>query len=144
MVLEKEVVLVSNTTNPTKDGALHKVVCIAAEAVDNVMIVPDVQLRDLRVRRLEGLLAVPTGIVVEVVLIAFGTHFLIERKITSLYGIVNVCPRLRYQTSAMSSKRASQIEKETYLERSIDTHAIIVDLVPTSNHDMKRALFVHA
>ena len=49
MVLKEEVVFMRYSSNPAEDWTLHEVVCVASEAVDDVVIVPDIELRYLSI-----------------------------------------------------------------------------------------------
>lgn len=123
MVLKEEVVFVRDTTDSSEDGALHEVVGVGAESVDDVVIVPDVHLSNLAVGSRERLLAIPPDVVVEVVLVAVGAHLLAEGVFASFVGARDVRPRL---------------------QRAIHSDSVIVDLITSSNHDVKRSLLVHA
>lgn len=59
MVLEKHVVLVSDTTDASENIALHEVVDIRAKSVDNVVVIPDIDLGNLAIGSSKGLSAVP-------------------------------------------------------------------------------------
>ena len=87
--------------------------------IDNIMIVPNVDLRDLSVRRREGLRVVPSDVVVVVVLITLRPQIFVERKVSSSLRIANVSPRL---------------------ERTIYSDTIIVYLIASANHDVERLL----
>jgi hypothetical protein len=123
VVLKEEVVFVRNTANSPEYSALHEVIGVRAEAVNDVMVVPDVDLWNLAVRSREGALAIPPDVVVEVVLVAVIAHLLAEGILAALVWVANGRP---------------------FLERAIDTHSIVVDLVASTNHDMERPLLVHA
>ena len=122
MVLKEEVVLMRHASNSAEDGALHKVVGVAAEAVDDVVVVPYVELRDLSIRHAKGVGVVPAHVVVEVILIASRAHVFVEGELAAFARVRNGRP---------------------WLERAVRTNRIIVDLIPTANHNMKRLLLVH-
>lgn len=122
VMLEEHVVLVRHASYTAEDGTTHEMVGVRAEPIDDVVIVPDVELRDLAVSARERLSAVPPDVVVEVVLVASRPHVLVERVLPSLPRIGNVRPRP---------------------QRTVDAYAIVVDLVAASNHDVERLLCVH-
>ena len=122
MVLKEEVVLMRHPSNSAEDGALHEVVGVAAEAVDDVVVVPDVELRDLSVGHAEGVGVVPAHVVVEVVLIASRPHVFVEGELAALARVRNGRP---------------------WLERPVCTNRIIINLIPAANHDMEGLLLVH-
>ena len=123
MVLEQHVVLVRNTSDTAEDGAAHEVVSVRAEAINNVMVIPDVQLRDLAVGVREGSHAVPLDVVVKVEHVALVAHVLAKGEVATLLGVSNGGPRR---------------------QRATDTHAVVVDLVAASDHDVEGRLLVHA
>lgn len=123
VVLEEAVVLEANPTNASEDGAFHEAVCVGAKSVDNVMVVPDIDLRNGCIGTCERLGAIPADIVLEVVFVAVGPHLVVKRKVSSLVRVANVCPGL---------------------ERAIDSNTIIVDLITATNHDMEGSLFVRS
>lgn len=59
-----------NTANAAKDGAAHEVICVASKPINDVVVVPDIQLRDLAIGVRERLGTIPSNIVVEIVLVA--------------------------------------------------------------------------
>lgn len=87
------------------------------------MIIPNIDLRDNRIGALERLLAIPSNVVLEIEFVAVRAHAFWERKVPSLLRIANVCPRLQWAR---------------------DSHAVIVDLIAATNHDMEGLLIVHA
>lgn len=123
VVLEKQVVLVRHTTNASEHGTLHEVISVRAKTVDDVVVVPDVDLRDLAVRVGEGTLSVPPHVVVEVIFVAVAAHRLRKRVLATLVWVTDSRPRL---------------------QRSVYTHSVIVDLIASTKHNVERLLFVHA
>ena len=123
MMLEQEVVLVCNSTDSSENSAVHEVVGIRAETIDDVVIIPDVDLGNLAVGSRKWLVAIPLHVVVEVVLVALIAHLLVKGKFASLVGVSNICPGL---------------------QRPIDSYTVIVNLITSANHDMEWFLFVHA
>ena len=136
-MLEQQVVLVRNTTDASKDIATHEVVSIRAKPVDDlrrisfgseemesptdIMVIPDVQLRNLAVGCRKGLGVVPTQVVLEVVVVAFRAQLLRERKVPALLRVLDIGPRP---------------------QRAGYSDAIVVDLVSAPNHDVVGPLFM--
>lgn len=63
--------------------------------VNDVVVVPDVQLGNLGVGCFERLLSIPAGIIVEVVVVTLGPHLFIEGELSALPWVGNVRPRLK-------------------------------------------------
>ena len=122
-MLEQAVILECHSTNSSKDGTLHEMIRVRAEAIDNVVVIPDIDLRDLPVRSFERFVAVPTNVIGIVVPITLSSHFSIE---------IMVAPFMRVRDFRPS------------LQRTIHTDAVVVDLVATTYHDMERFLRVHS
>ena len=87
------------------------------------MVIPDIQLWNGAIGTLEWLLSIPIDVIVEVVVITSGTHVLAKGEMLSLPGITNVRP---------------------FLQGTIHSNTIIVDLIAPANHDMERLGAVHA
>ena len=121
MVLKQAVILEGDAANASKNSTLHEVIRVASETVDDIMVIPDIDLRNLRIGSGEGLGAIPCNVVVEIESVACGAHFIIEWIFFPFLRIGDVRPGL---------------------QRSLDSDTIIVDLIPTANHDMKWALGV--
>lgn len=122
VVLEEAVVLESHATNTPEDRAAHKVVCVRTKAINNVVIVPDVDLGDLRIGRLEGFRVVPADIVGVVVVIAASSHFLVKVVRAALVRVRNRSP---------------------LIQRTVYANPVIVNLVTTSNHTVEGLSCVH-
>lgn len=60
MMLEQQVVLMCYASYSLKDWAMHKVVGIAAKAVDYIMVIPHVQLSNLSICTGEWLRRIPS------------------------------------------------------------------------------------
>lgn len=123
MVLEEQVVLVSYTTNTSENSTSHEVISITAETINNVVVVPDIKLRNLTVGEGKGLGSVPADVVVEVVFVTLCAELFVEREMSSLVRRTNVSP-------------GSQ--------RTVNSDTVVVDLVTTTNHDVERLLLMHA
>jgi len=120
-MLEETVIFETNTTNASEDRAFHEVVCVGAEAINDVVVVPYVDLGDCGVPACERFSAVPSDIVLEVVLVALSPYLVAKGKCLSLVRIANRSPGL---------------------ERAVDSNSIVVDLIATTYHDMEGTLFV--
>src|SRR4051812_39259356 len=111
-----------NSANTPEHSAVHEVVGVGAEAIDDVVVIPDIDLGNLAVGSRKGLVAIPPDIVVVIVLVAFIAHLPIERIFASFVRVANVGPGL---------------------ERAIYSHSVIVDLVASTDHHVKGSLLVH-
>ena len=128
MVLEQHVVLVSSAANAPEDVALHELVDVGTEAIDDlrgqyfpyprgkrgtyIVVVPDVQLGNLAVGIRKRLGRVPADVVLQVVVVALLTEGLRERMVLPLLGVADVGP---------------------VVERAGDTDAVVVDLIAAAN-----------
>lgn len=120
-MLEETVVFEADTAYASKDGASHEMIRIRAEPIDDIVVVPDVDLRYLRIRRSERLGAIPSNVVVEVIFVAVFPHALIKWVVSSFGGIGNPRPLFQWP---------------------IHANSIVVDLVTTADHDMEGFLMV--
>ena len=123
MMLKKTIVLEADASNPSEDSTTHEVVCIRAESVYDVVVIPDVHLGYCGICRSERLCGVPFGIVVEVIFITTNSHRLVKWVVSPLLRIANISLRF---------------------EGSCSAHSVIVDLVSSTNHDMKRTLLMYS
>jgi len=87
------------------------------------VVIPDVDLGNGSVCRGEGLSAVPSYVIVIVILVTLGSHLVVEGEMSPLMRVADVDP---------------------WLERTIDLDPVVVDLVTTTYHDVERPLFVNA
>ena len=110
------IALVSHSANSAKDSTAHKVISVGAETINDIMVIPDVQLSDAAIGTLERLLAIPANVIIEIIVVALGAQFLAEEEIASLLGIANSGP---------------------FSQRTVNSHAIVVDLITATNHDVK-------
>jgi hypothetical protein len=85
---------------------------VGAEAIDDIVVVPEVELRDLSVRASERLSAVPAQVVGDIVVVAGLAKGLWELVVAALARIRDVRPRS---------------------ERSVDADAVVVDLITTTD-----------
>ena len=92
-MLEQAVVFECNTANTTKYSTAHEVIGIATEAIDNIMVVPHVQLRDLPIRCSKSARRIPSNVIVEVKLVTIVAHLCIERVCSSPLWVSYICPR---------------------------------------------------
>lgn len=111
MVLEEEVVLVCYTANAAENVAFHEIFDVGAKAVNNVVVVPEVELRNLSVGSGEGLGGVPTDVVGDVVIVAFFAELLWEWVVAALAWVGDPGP---------------------WIERAVDTDAVVVNLVASA------------
>ena len=123
VVLEEAVVLEGDAADAAEDGAAHEVVGVGAEAVDDVVVVPDVDLGDAAVGLLEGLGGVPADVVGVVVLVAALAHGVVKVVGATLVGVGDAGP---------------------LLQGPVDADAVVVDLVAAPDHDMEGLLGVDA
>ena len=108
MVLEEAVILEAYTSNAAKDRTSHEMIGVGAElffkrsdlvnstgrknnsySIDDVMVVPDVDLRNRGIGSRKRFGTEPTNIILEVILVACCPNFFSEWIITSLLGICN-------------------------------------------------------
>src|SRR5204863_9951307 len=122
VVLEQAVILEGNAPDAAKDGTLHEMIGIGTESVNDIMVVPDVDLGYLRVCTGKRLRPVPLYIVIEIIIIASCSHLVWERMYSSLMRVGNFGPGFQW---------------------TIHPYSIIVDLVATANHDMKRPFLMN-
>ena len=111
-MLEEHVVLPRRRPDAPKDVALHELVDVGAEAVDDIVVVPDVELGDLAVGHGEGAGRVPADVVLEVVIVAVLAQLLGEGVLAPLLGARDVGP---------------------LAQRALDADAVVVDLVAASD-----------
>lgn len=121
-----------DTSNAAEDGTLHEMIRVAPKSVDDVVVVPNVELWYHAVGIGEWLCAVPPNVVLQVPLVTIGPQFLIEMVFSSLMWIGDVCP---------------------WTKRPCDADAVIVDFynqvsncwkmsgsdrhtIPSTNHDV--------
>lgn len=123
MVLEQAIIFEADATNTSEDWTSHEVVCIRAKPIYNVMVIPNVDLWYRRVCRCEWLGTVPSDIVVKVVFVAVCSHLIAEGEVSSLVRTANIGPWFKW---------------------SIHSHAVIVNLVTATDHDMERLLLMSA
>lgn len=137
MMLEKHVIFVRASTDSAEDIASHELVDIGPKAVDNVVIIPNIDLRsthrgqqsnmgrrgttrthsrNLPVGRCEWLGRIPANVVLEIVVVAFGTQFLGETVLSTLVGI-------RYSRPCC--------------QRPIYSDSVVVDLIAATKHDVE-------
>lgn len=139
MVLEEHVEFMRASTDPAEDIALHEIVHIGPEAINDIMVVPDVDLGhgceclisllpahalprrttylgNLPVGRRKRLGRVPADIVLEVIVVAFCTKLLGESIVSALLGVRDGCPGC---------------------QRAADANSIIVNLIAATEHDME-------
>jgi hypothetical protein len=114
-------ILVSNAANASEDVASHKMISIGPEAVDYIMVIPNVELWNASISTLERFQPVPANVVVKIMLIASLTQVLIERELPSLTRIRDIRP---------------------CFQRPGNAHIIIVNLITTTKHNMERILLV--
>ena len=120
MVLEEQVVLVSSSTDATEDIAFHEAIDVRAEAVNNVVVVPKVERRNLSVHACEWLSIVPANVVGEVVVVALLSELFWEWILATLLWVRDLSP---------------------WSERSVDTNAVVVDLITTAEPIVKLVSF---
>ena len=108
MVLKEAVVLEAYTSNAAKDRTFHEMVGVGAElyckqsdlenltgrrnysySIDDVMVVPDVDLCNGGIRSRERFSTEPANVILEVVLVAFCPKFFSEWILTSLLWVCN-------------------------------------------------------
>lgn len=118
VMLEQTVVLVRHASDAAEDRALHEVVGIGAEAVDDIVVVPDVDLGNPSAGTLEGFMSIPPHVVPVVVVIAVSSQLVVEIMRPSLVRVGDVGP---------------------LPERAINPDAVIIDLVAAADHDMERS-----
>ena len=111
VVLEEKVVLVGNTANAAEDIALHEILDVRAKAINDVVVIPQVKLRNLSVGASKWLGVVPADVVGEVVVIALFAQFLWEWVVASLSRVRDFGPVVQW---------------------SVNTNAIVVDLITSS------------
>lgn len=122
-MLEEAIVLERDTANATEDGTFHELVSVRAETINDVVIIPDIDLRNRSVGRRKRFSAIPADVIVEVVLVAILTHLVVEWKDTTFVRVGDLCPGFEW---------------------AIHSNAIIVNLVTPSDHDMKGTFLVGA
>lgn len=132
MVLEEHIIFVSSATNTAEDVAAHKMISVRSEAVDDldtesasvgsaqcftthIMVVPDVELRDLAVGGGERLGVVPPYVVFQIVVVAFCAKLLRKGVTLSLLGATDVRPRPQW---------------------AVNSNTIVIDLITTPHHAM--------
>jgi hypothetical protein len=92
MMLKEHVIFKSNMSDTDEDRGPHEVICVASKSINDIMIIPDIDLRDLPIGRHKRLCGVPLKIVLEEVIIAVLSELLVERVDSSLVGILLFCP----------------------------------------------------
>lgn len=112
-MLEKAVILERNAANPPKHGAFHEVVGVGAKlqgrcqlriasgregtySINNVVVVPDVNLWNRRICRRKCPSTEPANVVLEVVLVTFCSKIFSEWIFASLVRICNCCPTFQW------------------------------------------------
>jgi hypothetical protein len=103
---------VGHTTNTTENCTAHEMVRIRAETINDIMVIPNIQLRNSAVGAFERLSSIPQDVVVEIVIVAPLAQVFAKEKIASLLGIGDGCP---------------------LVQRPVNPYSIIVDLIATSN-----------
>lgn len=112
-----------HASDTAEHRSLHEVVRVRPKTIDDVVVIPDVELWDLAIGAGKRLGAVPLDVIVVVVLVALRAHCLIKRIFAPL---------------------ASAVDFRPGLQRPICADAVVVDLISTSDHDMERLLRVNS
>lgn len=113
--------LEADAADAPKDGTSHEMVGVRAKPINDVVIIPYVDLGNLRVGGGKGFGAVPAHVILKVVFVALVPELLTEWELSSLDRIPDGRP---------------------FFQGPLDSDAIIVYLVPSPDHDVERALFV--
>lgn len=87
------------------------------------MVIPDIDLGNLAVGRRERRCIIPAEIVLEIIIITLSTKLLWEGVLLTLLGVADARPSA---------------------QGTVDSDAIVVDLVTTSHHDVERRSFMLA
>lgn len=119
-MLEEQVVLVSSSADATEDIAFHEVVNVRAEAINDVVVIPKVERRNLSVHACEWLGIVPANVVGEVVVVTLLSELFWEWILATLLWVRDLSP---------------------WSERSVDTNAVVVDLITAAEPIVKLVLF---
>ena len=120
-MLEETVILETDTTDASEDGALHEVVGIGSKPVNDIVIIPDINLRNAGVCARKRFGAIPPDVVGKIKLVTAAAHVVVEGIMLSLSRILNCRP---------------------FLEGTLDSYIVIIDLVATSNHHVEGSLLV--
>lgn len=84
VMLEEEIVLVCCATDTAENVALHELLDIGTKAINNVVIIPKVELSDLAVNASEWFRVVPADVVGKVVVVALLPQLFWERILPAL------------------------------------------------------------
>src|SRR5579862_3280694 len=113
MVLKEHVIFKSDMSDTNENRGPHHMICVAPKSIDDIMIIPDIHLRDLPISRRKWLRGEPPTIIPKEIIIAVLSALVIERVDSSLAGILFFCPMA---------------------QRPFNPNAIIVDLISPTNH----------
>ena len=111
VVLEEKVVLVGCASNATEDVALHELLDVGAEAVNNVVVIPKVELGDLAIHTSERLGVVPADVVGKVIVVALLSELFWEWILATLSWVVDLSPWSKW---------------------SVDTDTVVIGLITTT------------
>lgn len=111
VVLKEKVVLVGSSTDATEDIAFHEVIDVRAEAVNDVVVIPQVERRNLSVHASEWLGIVPADVVGQVVVVTLLSEPFWKRILAALARVRDLSP---------------------WSEWSVDTNAVVIDLITTA------------
>lgn len=120
-MLEQAVVLEADSTKATEYSTSHEMVGVRTKPVNDVVVIPNIDLGDLSVGRCKRLGRIPSHVVFKIVLVALISQIFAKWIVSSLPRIGDCCP---------------------FLQRALNTNRVIVDLITSSDHDMERALLV--
>lgn len=121
VMLKEAIIFETDATNASKDGAFHKMIGVGTKSVDNIVIIPDIDLWDACIGSCERLGAIPSNVILEVKLVTPAAHVVVEREMLSFPWVLDCSP---------------------FLQGAFDSNIVIVDLVTTTDHHMERSLFM--